>query len=172
MAGVTKLDREALKKFNQYWEDLYAVVPEARAEAAAEMGRAVKQELDAQIHASALQPDAKGHVSSWQTVRMGSKGGYAAISPQASATSSTWRGRPVTTRQITKWLDRGHGVRKPAAGSAAMWSRSGKAGLNLRTGTRFVTARQFYSATKAKAVNVAKRAADKVLSRIADEVDY
>lgn len=38
--------------------------------------------------------------------------------------------------------------------------------------TAYVKGRQFYSWTKAKALELALKAADRVLSRIADEVDY
>ena len=71
---------------------------------------------------------------------------------------------------VTGWLERGHGARRPASANARRRIRS--AGLNARTGTLYVKGRQFYSAAKRKAWDEARKAADRVLSRIADEVDF
>lgn len=58
----------------------------------------------------------------WQELRVGSKGGYAALSPgkgtaqpRAGETQHTWKGKPVSKKQVTRWLERGHGTRRPAA---------------------------------------------------------
>lgn len=178
MGGMARLDRKRIARFNQCWEDLYKVVPQAKAEAVKAMGEAARKELDAQILAADLAADAKGTVQSWQTVKLGSRGGYAAVRAKAYKWSDK-RGKPkfwkdvrVSTRMVTKWLDQGHGARKPAPGSARQWARVGRSGINLATGTRYVKARRFYSWTKRKALDLALKAADEVLSKIADEVDY
>ena len=110
---------------------------------------------------------------------MGSKGGYAALSPgkgtaqpRVEETQHTWKGKPVSKKQVTRWLERGHGTRRPAAGSSRSWNQAGRAGVARASAAGYVKGRQFYSWTKMKALDLALKAADRVLSRIADEVDY
>ena len=69
---------------------------------------------------------------------------------RAGQKQHTWRGDPVTQKQVTRWLERGHGT--PQGG--------------------YVKGRQFYSFTRMKAWEHARKAADRVLSLIADEVDF
>ena len=121
----------------------------------------------------------KGTVRTWQELRVGSKGGYAALSPgkgtaqpRVEETQHTWKGKPVSKKQVTRWLERGHGTRRPAAGSSRSWNQAGRAGVTRASAAGYVKGRQFYSWTKAKALELALKAADRVLSRIADEVDY
>lgn len=185
------MERRELDRFTQYWDDLFQAVPEARAQAVAAMGEAMKQELDAQIQVAQLETDAKGNVKSWQELRLGSGGGYAAISPIKGQTvgsidrkstakrmrQHTYRGKPVTSKQITGWLEKGHGARQANTARAYAWSqrrwgRASGAQLSGRSGRRYVSGRQFYSWTRLKAWDVAHKAADKVLSKIADEVEY
>lgn len=175
MAGRSRMELKQLEQFEKKWEKLYQAFPEARAKAVEAMGEAAFQELGRQISASDLQSGAKPHVRSWQEVRRGSKGGYAALSPRkgdkpmSGGRRQTWKGRNVTMLQGTRWLERGHGVRKPAPGSMRRWNRYTRAGLNVRTGTRFIKGRQFYSRTRSRATDIALDAADALLSRIAEE---
>lgn len=178
MSHKATLDRRALERFNRFWEDLYQVVPEARAQAVKAMGEAAQRELNAQIGKADLEADAKGTVRSWQELRFGSKGGYAALTPRRASPlclgrkPKSWNGETVTVKQITKWLERGHGVRRPAPGSDRKWVRVGRSGLNKHTGVRYVKGRMFYSWTRLKAGELALKAADRVLSLLSDEVDY
>ena len=181
MSQKATLDRRMVEKFNQYWEKLYRVVPEARAQAVKAMGEAAQRQLNAQIGKADLEADAKGTVQSWQELRLGSGGGYAALSPQKGNPSGgrpkSWHGKAVTVKQVTKWLERGHGARKPDPQKAYAWStarknRSRRSGLNTATGLRYVKGRMFYSWTKLKVGELALKAAEQTLSTIADEVDY
>ncbi len=173
MSRKAALDRKAIEKFNSYWEDLMEEFPEARAKAVKAMGQAVKRDLDAQIGRADLEADAKGTVRSWQELRLGSLGGYAALSAQKGKPSvgrpKSWRGQAVTIKQVTKWLERGHGVRKPAPGSSRKWNRVGRSGLNTVTGLRYVKGRMFYSWTKMKALEHALDAANEALEIFAEE---
>ncbi|ERI62320.1 hypothetical protein HMPREF0239_04975, partial [Clostridium sp. ATCC BAA-442] len=63
-------------------------------------------------------------------------------------------------------------TRRPAAGSSRSWNQAGRAGVARASAAGYVKGRQFYSWTKMKALELALKAADRVLSRIADEVDY
>lgn len=159
------LEREQLRRFVRYWDKLFELVPEARREAVEAAGEAVKRSLDVQIRSAGLSSiESKGRVSAWQQLRLGSGGGWAAVSAMKGTVYSwdkragfggrarqhTWHGRPVTARQVTGWLEHGHGA--------------GPRG--------YVAGRQFYAAARDGAQELALREADKVLCRIADEVDY
>ena len=191
MGSRARFERERLDRFVEFWEPLFTAFPEAKAKAVKAMGEEMQKDLNAQIYAADLETDAKGTVVSWQELRLGSGGGYAAVSPVKGRTvrskdrsrsgvktrQHTYRGSPVSSKQITIWLDKGHGARRPDmtkayAWSDTRWSRGGKSRVNDRTGTRFVPGRQFYSSARLKATDHAIRAADKVLSMIADEVEY
>ena len=80
MSGRARFDRKKLEQFLHTWEPLFEKVPEARRAAVEAMGETMKQELDARIRAADLEEDAKGTVVSWQELRLGSGGGYAAVS--------------------------------------------------------------------------------------------
>lgn len=178
MGGTARVDHKKLEQFNHYWDRMLDQFPEYRREAVEAAGQAVRRELSGQIQAAALGAGAKGTVDAWQALRLGSRGGYAAVTPSGGAAQTgdgrarTWRDKRVTKRQVTKWLEKGHGVRKPAPGSSARWARVGRSGINMATGTRYVKARQFYSFTKEKAFDLGLAAADKCLSRLEDEIEY
>lgn len=176
MSGTARMERKQLERFNRYWDHLLGKFPEYRRDAVEAMGKAVAKDLAVQIDAADLAPDAKGTVKSWQTVKVGSGGGYAAVRPDAQRKGgekpTTWRGKAATTRQVTKWLDRGHGIRKPAPGSSRQWAKAGRKRTYLPPGQNYVKARQFYSFTKLKALDHALAAADKCLAKIEDEVEW
>lgn len=179
MSSTARMDRARLERFNRFWEELLQAVPDARRQAVEEAGEAVQRELNTQIGAAELADGAKGTVRTWQELRVGSKGGYASLSPgkgtaqpRAGETQHTWKGKPVSKKQVTRWLERGHGTRRPAAGSSRSWNQAGRAGVARASAAGYVKGRQFYSWTKMKALDLALKAADRVLSRIADEVDY
>ena len=126
MSSTARMDRARLEQFNRFWEELLQAVPDARRQAVEEAGAAVQRELNTQIGAAELADGAKGTVRTWQELRVGSKGGYAALSPgkgtaqpRVGETQHTWKGKPVSKKQVTRWLERGHapaGRRPEAAG--------------------------------------------------------
>ena len=79
MSVSRNLEREQVRRFVQYWDRLLQVVPEARKEAVEAAGEAVKRSLNTQIQSANLSSgEAKGRVKSWQELRLGSGGGWAA----------------------------------------------------------------------------------------------
>ena len=185
------MERKEVDRFVRFWEPLFQKVPEARAEAVKAMGEAMAGEVQARIQAADLERDARGTVVSWQELRLGSRGGYAAVSPikgktvlsrdrLASGTrlrQHTYKGKAVTSKQITGWLEKGHGARYAKSTGAYAWSRrrwnrEWRIGFNDKTNTGYVAGRQFYSFARLTAWDAARKAADRVLSKIADEVDY
>lgn len=181
MSSTARFDREQIRRFNRYWEDLMEDFPEARRRAVEAMGESVRRDLDAQINRAELENGAKLVVRGWQTLRFGSRGGYAAVSPRKGTVQShdprrggwrmrqhTYKGQPVTAKQVTRWLERGHGVRQPAPGSDRRW-RTLKSRTNDRTGLNYVEGRRFYSWARLKALDRALEAANEALEVFAEE---
>lgn len=165
MSATRNLDRERLRVFFKHWDNLFQVVPEARREAVEAAGKEIQRSLESQIQCANLDgAGAKSRVKSWQGLRLGSGGGWAAVSPKRETVESwekrktyagrfkqhTRKGEPVTARQVTTWLERGHGT--PWGG--------------------YVAARQFYAYTKDDVLEIGLKAAARVLEKIGDEVDY
>ena len=185
MSRRGQFDRKKLEQFLHTWEPLLKKSREARRAAVEAMGETMKRELDAQIRTADLESDAKETVVSWQTIRLGSEGGYAAVKPLAKKWSYNhgqgdpkfWKGIRVSTRMVTKWLEKGHGARQADPTKAYFWSRSRRnrdhsAPFNDRTGKQYIQGRMFYSWANLKARDIALRAASRALERIGDEVDY
>ena len=179
MSSTARMDRARLERFNRFWEELLQAVPDARRQAVEEAGAAVQRELNAQIGAAELADGAKGTVRTWQELRVGSKGGYAALSPgkrdgpsPGGGNAAYLEGKARVQKSRSPVAGAGHGTRRPAAGSSRSWNQAGRAGVTRASAAGYVKGRQFYSWTKAKALELALKAADRVLSRIADEVDY
>lgn len=189
MSQKATLERKKIREFNEFWEDLYKAFPEARRQAVETMGQAIQEEVNARIAAADLAGGAKRTVQSWQELRLGSSGGYAAVSPRKGTVTSvdrgqsgsrvrqhTWKGQPVTALQVTRWLERGHGVRKADPKGDYKYSKRRsqrwRALHNDSTNTDYIKGRMFYSWAKMKATDLALDAAERVLERISDEVDY
>lgn len=174
MSMRAALNREKIRRFNSYWEDLMEEFPEARAKAVETMGRSVKRDLDAQIGRADLEADAKGMVRSWQELRFGSKGGYAAVTAKKGSLPGTrpkrWKGKPVSMKQVTRWLERGHGT--PSA-RQAVWNFRWKTKTNRkvaqRKGVGYVKGRMFYSWTRRKALEHALDAANEAMELFAEQ---
>ena len=171
----TWVDTKELDQFRRHWDALFDVFPAARQAAVAEMGAAVRRDLDANILSQGVD-DLFCHVRNSQRLALGSKGGYAAIRAEAMpfhdrfGKRKTWKGKNVSGRMVTRWLERGHGARRPSGQDTRYRARIVGAGVSGRGA--YVKGHLFYSWTKLKAWEHARRAADKVLSRLADEIDY
>lgn len=176
MSSVTRINREHVKQFNDKWKFLYEKFPDMRREAATAAGEAIRRELSVQVRSADLSPGSGARVDGWQDLRIGSRGGYAAISaksgaapnPRGKSQPNTYHGKPVTMKQVTRWLERGHGTRISRA-NASSWARVKHGQAAKSTVQSYVRARQFYSATKTKAVDIGLRAADQLLQSLAIE---
>lgn len=163
--SVTRnLERERVRRFVSYWDELLELLPEARRQAVEAAGEEIQRNVQKQVWAADIRADSKGKVSGWQKLRMGSKGGWVGISPVRNASvysfeprknfggrykQHTWKGRSVTAGWITVWLERGHGTQ---------WGG-------------YAPGRYFYSRARDDALEIGLKAADRVLCRLADEVD-
>lgn len=175
VSTTRNVDWARKSRFVQVWEDVFQMVPEARREAVKAAGEAIQQSLYSQIQSADFSSiEAKGRVRSWQQLFLGSGGGWAAVHPihgkkvysfdrgknfGGRYRQHTWRGHDVTSGEITHWLELGHGTMP-------------RDEFGRRTYGGYVSGRQFYAWTKDDALDIALKAADKVLCRIADEVDF
>ena len=161
MARGDLVDIERWKAFWEYWEDLIEEFPEVKLEALKAAGEAALEEVRSQIDRRVQ--DSHGRVKRWQNMRVGSKGGYVAI----SATDETAAVSPTgtrTARDVTQYIDQGHAIRKPS-GTAKRYVPK------IRSGRTYVPARQFYSWARMNAAKIATEAADNALEQFSDAVD-
>lgn len=187
MSGTKNLEREQLRRFVQYWDDLLQIMPEARREAVEAAGKEIQLSLESQIQQADLDSEGvKGRVKSWQALRLGSGGGWAAVSPKSEKVESweqrityagrfkqhTWKGKPVTSRQVTSWLDRGHGTGTTGQTAWVLTKQNKRHQRKERWGSGYVAGRKFYAKTKDDAQKLALKAANQVLFRIANELGF
>lgn len=155
---VLYADKKELESFLHFYGKFIQKIPAIKTQALYAAAKSFQEEVRTQIQEQGVR-DSFGRVKRWQQVRMGSKGGYAAVYPMAEHTQKTWRGKPVYSSQITRWLERGHGARK---------SRSGF----YHSGVQYVKGYLFYSWARSKGVAAARGAFERELDRITDEWEW
>ena len=151
MQGV---DMRGLDAFTEELNSLLKEFPQARRELHEEMASLLKKEVDSQIEGSGLK-DEQGKIKGWQVPKVGSGGGYAAISPERSSTGANSPGA------ITNYLEGGHKIRKP----------SGKAKrYRPRIKMPYVDGYHFYQkaqkSVEIKAIRLAEKFADDLAKRL------
>lgn len=144
MSSTARMDRARLERFNRFWEELLQAVPDARRQAVEEAGRGRPEGAQHADRRGGAGRWGQGHRAHLAGAAGGSKGGYAALSPgkgtaqpRAGETQHTWKGKPVSKKQVTRWL--GAGARAPAgraAGSSRSWNQAGRAGVARGLGRR------------------------------------
>lgn len=157
------VDHSGLKQLAEKLNSLSEEFPDIRRETVNEMSETLKQELSAQIISQGVN-DSNGFVKSWQVSRVGSLGGYAAISPgRFNAVKSsdgrvhTFKGNPVSATQVTAFLINGHKTRKPMFfNSTAQFLKSSKS----------VQQFPFYQETENQADAIAQQAAENILAQL------
>ena len=148
--------------FWSVWEDLIEDFPDARRMALQEIGKAALQEVLHQIRRTGIN-DSRGRVGRWQEIRMGSRGGYVAVSP-TDETAVVTRTGSRSARDITRYLERGHGIRKPSG-------RSDRYRPRVRSGRTYVPGRLFYSWSRMHVQQLATEQAGAMLEQLADAID-
>ena len=75
-----KLDKSRWDRFWSYWErELPGQIKTAKGQAVRAAGEAIRDEVAGQVRSRVNDP--RGRVERWQQLRMGSGGGYIAVSP-------------------------------------------------------------------------------------------
>lgn len=161
--ALETIDNESWDEFWRYWEDLIEEWPHAKAEALFAAGKAVLPLLQEQI--SQRVDDRRGRVRRWQEIRRGSRGGYVAVSPAADQVSvNKTKNRFVTSKDITRYLERGHGIRQPSGKSKRYVPK-------IQSGRVYVPGRMFYSWTKMDAEKAALEAAELALAQLDEDIN-
>ena len=101
------IDMRGLERLEKDLNALLKEIPEARRKLHQQFADLAKGLVDESIDATVN--DANGHVKSWQEKRVGSGGGYAAVSPQKGKTGRDSPGA------ITNYLENGHAIRSSSA---------------------------------------------------------
>ena len=145
--------------WNHVWAHVAENVPDAKRLALRNAALEMSKVLYGQIRQRVT--DSHGHVMRWQNPRVGSGGGYAAVSP----ISEPVQGSTLDSRGITNALEFGHGVRWPS-GKAKRYVYRG-------SGKNYVPGRQFYSFAKSQIAssNLIERAAEVVLVELENAFD-
>lgn len=164
-----KIDKKELESFIDYYGKFIERLPSIKAQAIYAAGKVLQQEVQSQIDQQGIS-DSFGRVKRWQQLYLGSNGGYAAIRPLAEYTDSTWKGKPVLSKQLTRWLEKGHAARKPSGNNPRYEPRIKKAVLG--SGGVVVKGRLFYSWAKSTGSGKALDAAMRELDRITDEWEW
>lgn len=152
-----RVDTKELQSFIAYYEKFWKKLPVIKSKALYAAGKVLQEEVREQIRAQGVQ-DRFGRVNRWQQLTLGSQGGYVRVSPMSEYTESTWKGKDVSSKQITTWLERGHGVRKNRYG--------------YYSGPTYVKGRLFYSWAKLRGYSKALDAAAREIDRITDDWEW
>lgn len=149
------IDYKALESLEKDLKALLNSIPNARKQLHEEYAAMAKELVDANIKATVNDPS--GKVSGWQEARVGSGGGYAAVSATASSTGKNSPGA------ITNYLENGHAIRKPSGKDPHYRPRIHVAGR--------VDGRHFYHNASLKAQRRAIDIAEKFVNKLADKLE-
>lgn len=141
--------------------------PEQKKAVLEELGGRIEDEVQAQVSVQGVR-DSRGRVSGWQRLEVGDKGGYVAVRPVKEKVP----GRDINSRQLTGYLEKGHGLPK---GYGAAGAEQGKrSGINDRTGLGYVSGFYFYSFARLRLGmslrRYAKQAAEQLLREAAERI--
>ena len=93
---------------------------------------------------------------------MGSKGGYVVVSPSPDETVQVTRsGEKTTSRDVTRYLERGHGITTPSGRTRRYVPR-------ISSHRTYVPGRMFYSWAKQDAGKIALEEANRAMDRLTD----
>ena len=168
----TSIKKDALERFVRVNETILRNIPSAKKQAlyaAATAAQAVvRREIDRRVD------DSRGRVKRWQEVVMGTRGGYAKVAPsdvRVAASNRKYYGYGAD--DVTRYLERGHGVRAPAGKNKRYGARLKRAGFSRNTGRAYVPGRMFYSFARSDAERAGLEAAWEIMDQISDDyVDF
>lgn len=162
-----------------HYDEVLNRLPDARRKALEAAGKTLNNEVDRQIDRQLPGHDAGGRVKSWQEVTMGTRGGYARVSPMkktVSASRRSWSHTQETynSKQITNWLEHGHKMvlpKKAGRGFRRNGNVSERTVISGSTGAHIVPGYLFYSWAEMEAQKLAKKAAEEVLTLLAHDLE-
>lgn len=154
-------DKQDWDAFWRFWEEAIQRIPDLKREALEAMGKAVLQEVREQIPRRGVH-DPQGRVARWQEMRVGSKGGYVAVSPSPDEIVQVTRfGEKTTSKDATRYLERGHGIPTPSGRARRYVPR-------IASHRTYVPGRMFYSWAKQDAQKIALEEANRAMDQLTD----
>ena len=148
------IDLSGLDELDKKLEQMATQMPELRAEMYEEMAEMLEGEVAASLKENATAQT--GTMESWQQSRVGSRGGYAAVSPKKGKEGKHSFGK------ITNAAESGHRVRGP----------SGKAKrYRGRINTLRVGGLHFYADARRKVATKALNIAQKYVDRMVEQLE-
>lgn len=164
------IDDKKLKQFENHWGKLIERLPSIKTQAIYAAGKVLRQEVQTQVDQQGI-VDTFYRVKRWQELSLGSKGGYAAVRPNAEEeTQATWGGKAVKANKLTYWLEHGHAARK-SSGRNPRYTPDIKDAV-IGVGGAVVRGRMFYSWGRFYGADKALTAASRELMRIEDEWEW
>lgn len=152
-------DKSEWDFFWRFWDEVIQRIPDLKREALEAMGKAVLQEVREQIPRRGVN-DQQGRVARWQEVRKGDRGGYVAVSPSPDETVQVTRsGEKTTSKDVTRYLERGHGIPTPSGRSRRYVPR-------IASRRTYVPGHLFYSWAKQDAGKIALEKANRLLEQL------
>ncbi|MEM5781546.1 MAG: hypothetical protein AAGU02_10385, partial [Lawsonibacter sp.] len=105
--------------------------PQRKKPILAALGRQIEDEVRQQVRLQGVH-DVNGRVRRWQKFEVGTQGGYVAVRPTTGVANKRYG---TTYTQVTRYLERGHGLPKGHQPTGLDGRRSG---VNDRTGLGYV----------------------------------
>ena len=143
-----RLTVDGLKELTEKLDSAPKAISEAKRQLFEDAAPLMKRAVDTAV-------GGVGKVQSWQQARVGSKGGYAAVSPKAKTfTEINGKGKRYAVGYVTNSIDSGHKFPPP----------SGKAGYRprIRSCRMRVEGRHFYRRARQELPQIAEQAAKRL----------
>lgn len=152
---MQSVDYIGLEKLDEDLQKLLDEIPEARRTMHERIAKTLQDEVRAEVDASGIN-DKSGKIKSWQEARVGSGGGYAAVSAAKGKTG------PNSPGAITNYLENGHRIRQPSG-------KSKRYRPNIKK--PYVDGYHFYQRVRSRAEAIAISEAEKYADEIARKLE-
>ncbi len=149
---MQSVEVEGLKELDRRFASVLNKFPSERKELFERIAQRLEKEVGQQIYMSGVN-DYSGKIEGWQKGRVGTGGGYAAVSAISGKTG------PNSPGAITNYLTEGHRIRPP-----------GKTIRKGRTRKSYVDGYHFYKYAAANADAIATNEAEKLANELAHEL--
>lgn len=170
MSGLARADLRDWQAFWRRWDKLTEEWPDAKRTALFEAGKATLQEVLGQINRRVSDP--RGRVKRWQSLEQSSGGGYVVItSDDDEVVQQNKNGEPTTSRDVTRYLERGHKARTPSGRSTRYSERLSNKVVASENAGFVVRGRLFYSWSKLRAGDLGRAAAEKALRQLKEAIE-
>ena len=146
---------ESLDAVSKRLEQTIKMFPQARREVLEQIGRSALSTVQGNI-------GGRGKVQSWQACHIGTGSGYAAVRAKANTYQETKGGKRYAVGYLTNAIENGHSVRGPGGKAQRYRPRLKK--------TR-VAGKGAYQATERELERIAVAQAEKLMDRLAGEME-